>query len=103
MNIFTPILFVFYLQVIPPPPPPPGGSELQSLFLIRDVDGAEINDGIEYKWNDLNNALERGICLGNSQYCDWYSIMTAMENGNIILNRTTDLWLMWKWAEDSKS
>ncbi len=84
-----------------PPPPPPGGSDLQGLFIIRDVDGTEINDGVEYRWNDLNNALNNAsICLGNTQYCDWGSIMTAMENGNIQLNRASDLWLMWKWARD---
>ncbi len=92
MNIYTPILFVLYLQVMPPPPPP-DGSDLQSLFTLNDLDGTEIEDGIEYRQYPLAQALYRGptVCLGQSQYCDWYSIMTGMENGNILLNRPSDL------------
>ena len=104
MNFITPLLFVFYFQVMPPPPPP-GGSELQSLQILNDLDGSDItpiyyNEG----WWPMQQAVESGLCLGGTtQYCDYWSILLGLENGNIKLDTDSEVWFMWQYAPNSNA
>ena len=38
MNLITPLLFVFYLQVVPPPPTMYGGEDFQAGYTVFDTD-----------------------------------------------------------------
>lgn len=99
--IFFHLLFanLLFIQSIPPPPPP-GGSELQSVIVIRDLDGSDI-ENMEYKWWPMEKAiLNPADCLGDTHYCDYWSILQGMENGNIRIKNRNDIWIMWKYANE---
>jgi hypothetical protein len=90
MNFITPLLFVFYLQVMPPPPPTMhGGGDLQAGFSTSDSNGNSTFNNNTFlpdflyfffiylpnnSWdlNDLNQALNGGQALpgGFSGYED---------------------------------
>jgi hypothetical protein len=100
MNFITPLLFVFYLQVMPPPPPPTihgGGDYWAGNTYDSDATDADI---ISEDWNGfaLGNALF-GIDGGRGFFRTqriringFNNVITAIEN-NVIRDLDTGDWV----------
>ncbi len=88
-----------------PPPPPSIGSERQSLQILNDLDGSNINPiYFNEGWWPMQQAVEQGLCLGGTtQYCSYWSILTGMENGYIKLDTSSEVWFMWQYAPNSNA
>jgi hypothetical protein len=81
MNFITPLLFVFYLQVMPPPPPPTmhGGGDYWAGNTNQNSDG----DTVDQDWGYFDLLLQ--LILPQFDfgvgYTDIGSLLNAIENG----------------------
>lgn len=105
--MFLYLLFanLLFIQSVPPPPPP-GGSELQNLRVTRDLDGSDItplNLGVIDGYNAIAAAVQSGTCIPGTQYCDYWTILMGLENGNIQLDTHHEVWFMWANAPNNEA
>lgn len=92
-------LIVFFITIValfqavpPPPPPPPGGSELHSIFVVEFDNIGNETGTIEYNKSALRKALNNpGDCIPGTSFCDYFSIMNALENGQLRISRGNDI------------